>query len=218
MPTTLVDHILQQPHALLIIERAQTALAAERRRQRFYVEVREDQKAEFVNGEMIVHSPVKKRHAAVSGNLYTLLRVHCGRRRLGFVGHEKLLIQLTRNDYEPDVRFFKLDQAALFTDDQSVFPPPDFVVKVRSPGTQARDRGIKFEDDQAHGIEEYWIVNPTEPTVEQYALGDERYARRETFRRGDTVFSGVGAGFAIPVQALTGGAVFAEPPALLSTR
>ncbi|MGB3616577.1 MAG: Uma2 family endonuclease [Catalinimonas sp.] len=129
MAADFTDHLTQRPEAPLIIEHVGQMLAAERRqRERFYEEVREDQKAEFINGEMIVHSPVRKRHATVSGNPFALLRTHCSRRSLGYVGHEKLRVRLTRNDHEPDICFFHAHRAERFTEDQSLFPAPDLVV------------------------------------------------------------------------------------------
>ncbi len=32
------------------------------------------------------------------------------------------------------------------------------------------DRGIKFKDYAAHGVTEYWIVDPHQECIEQYAL------------------------------------------------
>ncbi len=43
---------------------------------------------------------------------------------------------------------------------QSKFPAPDLIVEVLSESTEANDRGIKFEDYAAHGVVEYWIVDP----------------------------------------------------------
>ncbi len=48
---------------------------------------------------------------------------------LGEVGAEKVMIALTRNDYEPDISFFSKEKASKFTDDQMLFPAPDFVVE-----------------------------------------------------------------------------------------
>lgn len=42
---------------------------------------------------------------------------------------EKATIGLTRNDYEPDICFFTAEKAAQFTEDQMIFPTPDFVVE-----------------------------------------------------------------------------------------
>jgi len=61
---------------------------------------------EFICGEIIVHSPVKKRHSELSGRLFHPLDLYVEKNNLGFIGHEKILIALTRNDYEPDSCYF----------------------------------------------------------------------------------------------------------------
>ena len=38
--------------------------------------------------------------------------------------------------------------------------PPDLVVEILSPGTAARDLGLKLEQYEIAGIPEYWIVDP----------------------------------------------------------
>lgn len=64
---------------------------------------------------------------------------------------------------------------ALEKDNQKFFPAPDLIVEVLSKGTEKRDRGIKFQDYQAHEIAEYWIVDPSKKIIEQYALESGRY-------------------------------------------
>ena len=50
------------------------------------------------------------------------------------------------------------------------FPAPDLVVEILSESTKKRDRGIKFVDYAAHGVYEYWIVDPSKKCLEQYVL------------------------------------------------
>ncbi|MGB3589748.1 MAG: Uma2 family endonuclease [Tunicatimonas sp.] len=176
MKETIVDEIMNSPRAPMILEELQQAWAEEQnRRQHFYEEMDEQQKVEFIRGEVIVHSPAKKRHVDVTGHLVQLLKTYCYKHDLGYVGFEKILIQLTRNDFEPDVCFFKNEKAQTFEEDQLFFPAPDLVVEVLSSGTQHRDRGVKFEDYQLHGVEEYWIVDAQQKTIEQYLLEDQQY-------------------------------------------
>ena len=40
------------------------------------------------------------------------------------------------------------------------YPAPDFIAEILSPSTDERDRGIKFEDYAAHGVGEYWLLDP----------------------------------------------------------
>ena len=173
---SIIKAILNLPNAPLILQKINSSLADERKkREQFYNEITEQIKAEYINGEIIVHSPVVKIHNAICGNAYRLLETYAFKHDIGFVGFEMILIQMTRNDYEPDVCFFNKRKSAKFKDDQKFFPVPDLIVEVLSKSTEKRDRGVKFQDYQAHGVTEYWIISPTEKTIEQYILEGEEF-------------------------------------------
>ena len=78
----------------------------QQRRAEFYNWVTPNVKAEFIDGEVVVHSPVRKKHNAISGALYTMMNVYVIKNGLGFVGIEKIMARFERNDYEPDIVFF----------------------------------------------------------------------------------------------------------------
>lgn len=198
----VIDELLQEPALPLLLQRLQAILAQEQeRRQYFYDVITEEQKAEFINGEIVVHSPVKLRHNSVSLSVAQLLRAYVMTHELGYVAHEKLLITLTRNDYEPDVCFFGQTKAQQFLPDQMKFPAPDLAVEVLSPSTAANDHGLKFRDYAIHGVTEYWIVDPTTEMVEQYVLQGEAYELQIKSNSGDLQSIAV-AGFTIPIRAI----------------
>lgn len=199
---SILEPIVSSPKLSLYVQQLQTFLNEEEiKRQRFYNEIREDQKAEFVNGEVIIHSPVKIEHNRASVFLCTLLQTYVSTHRLGFVGHENILTCFSRNDYEPDVCFFSRTKADLFTKGQMKFPPPDFVTEVISPSTEKIDRFDKFTDYAAHGVGEYWIIDPAAETVEKYLLKSGNYELSLKVRTG-MIHSDVIVGFEIPVRAL----------------
>lgn len=198
----VIDELLQEPTLPLILQRLQAILDQEQeRRQYFYDVVTEEQKAEFINGEIVVHSPVKLRHNSVSFAIAQLLRAYVMTHELGYVGHEKLLITLTRNDYEPDVCFFGQAKAQHFLPDQMKFPAPDLAVEVLSPSTAENDRVLKFRDYAVHGVTEYWMIDPAAEMVEQYILQGEAYELRIKSNSGDLQSIAV-AGFTIPIRAI----------------
>jgi len=171
-----LNQILEMPNAAILAERLKSALEVEQqKRRRFYEIVDENKKMEFINGKIVFHSPVKLEHNTATGWLYKLLSTFVAKHRLGFVGIEKILISLTRNDYEPDVCFFGNAKAEKFTRGQMKFPAPDLVVEVLSESTAEKDRTTKFDDYAAHGITEYWIIDPKSETVEQFILQNEDY-------------------------------------------
>lgn len=199
----IIEEIMSNPSAMLIVEQARRTLDVERqRRERFYNEITEYEKAEFINGEVVIHSPVKKEHNDASGKLFRLIDVFVDKHHLGYVGYEKIMVTLSRNDYEPDICFFGQEKAQHFADGQSRFPAPDLVVEVLSPKTSANDRGVKFEDYRAHAVQEYWIVDPVARSVEQYRL-DERQQYELILKSGNgRINSKVIPGFQIRIEAI----------------
>ena len=81
-----LEEILESPELPAIHQALQQRLEAERaRRERFYEEITPEDKAEFINGEVIMHSPALVRHLLVSSRLNNLLSNFARRRRLGQV-------------------------------------------------------------------------------------------------------------------------------------
>ncbi|MBC8155102.1 MAG: Uma2 family endonuclease [Bacteroidetes bacterium] len=201
----LAAQLLESPKAPQIIQQVQAILADElNRRRAFYEWMDEDMKAEFINGEIIVHSLALEKHNAAVMFLGTLLNVFVSERNLGTVRVEKALVELTRNSYEPDICYFGPIKAATIQPDLLYYPAPDLVVEVLSKSTKKNDREVKFEDYAAHGVAEYWIVDPTRQTVEPFTLDadTEAYKALGTFRMGESVSSQSLAGFTIPVKAI----------------
>ncbi len=197
-----VQELLNSPKLALHVRTFNRVLEEERqKREHFYNEVTEYEKAEFINGEIIVHSPVKKRHTEAGKRLLHLLDLYVQIMDLGFLGYEKTLVTLTRNDYEPDLCFFRKEKAQAFTSDQMKYPAPDFIAEILSPSTERRDRGVKFEDYAAHGVGEYWLLDPKAEVVEQYVLKDGQYVLRMKSGSGQIESQAID-GLVIPVRAL----------------
>ena len=136
--------------------------------------------------------------------LATLLNVYVNDQQLGIVRAEKALVELTRNSYEPDVCYFGPEKAATITDDLLYYPAPDFIAEILSKSTEKNDREIKFADYAAHGVSEYWIIDPRRRTVEQHGIDADtgEYELLNTFGIKDTITSHAIAGFTIPVRAV----------------
>lgn len=85
-------------------------------------------------------------------------------------------------------------------------PAPDLIVEVLSRSTTGRDRGIKFEDFAAHGVREYWIIDPVRKALEQYTLdeGTMAFAQAAVLYEdaNDKLTARVVPGFTIPVRAI----------------
>ena len=197
----LADELYRQPDLEEKIGELQQRLKSEQQRRReYYAWLDEDKKAEFINGEIVVHSPVRKRHADATNLITLLLTLFNRKHKLGYVATEKILVQLKRNDFEPDVAFWRREKADAFTEDQLFFPAPDLIVEVLSPSTEQYDRGEKFQDYAANGIQEYWIVDSEKRVVECYELDGATYRERAVISKGQTLQSTAVENFSVPLM------------------
>ena len=203
--TELAAQLLESSQAPRIIQQVQAILVDEQNRRRaFYEWMDEDMKTKFINGEIVVHSPALDKHSSVVMLLGTLLNVFVNARNLGLVRVEKALVELTRNSYEPDICYFGLDKSASISPELLYYPAPDLVVEVLSESTKKNDREVKFEDYAAHGVAEYWIIDPKRQTIETFTIDadTEAYAATGIFKIGQSVSSTVLPNFIIPVKAI----------------
>ncbi len=76
---------------------------------------------------------------------------------------------------------------------------PDLAVEILSPGTAARDRGVKLKAYARFGIREYWIVDPEQKAIEVYRLAGPGYELAKTFAAAETLTSPLLPGFTLPV-------------------
>ena len=196
---SVLENIVKSPKLRIYSKEIDNILIEEqKRRKEFYVTMKEGEKVEFINGEIVFNSPVKLEHNKAGALLFTLLNTFVNKNNLGFVGNEKIMISLTRNDYEPDICFFNRSVSDKFNPKQMQFPAPDFIVEVISPSTEHNDRVIKFEDYAAHGIKEYWIIDPEGKTIEQYLLKNDKYELTLKSDNG-SIKSRTVSGFEIPI-------------------
>ena len=209
----LLTQILDHPTPERVWKKAAAALAEQRKARLAFREwLKPDVKAEFINGEVIMHSPAKRRHNQATHCINTILGIYASVNELGEVSVEKALVGLERSDVEPDVCYWSHEKAASFTDDMNVYPPPDLVVEVLSKSTAGRDRGEKKDAYEADSVREYWIVDPRARTVELYELAKDKHGRmtyhlRDSYGVEEELRSRLLPDFTVPLRA------FFEPTA-----
>jgi Uma2 family endonuclease len=200
----LLEPILHSPQLTEISDLLNERLVEERsRRLQFYAEMTPEMKTEFIDGEVIMHSPARNIHLDATKWILKLMDTYVAVHGLGAVKSEKCLCSFPRNDYEPDIVFFGPAKAAGLLPGTMKFPVPDLVVEVLSESTQERDRGVKFEDYEAHSVQEYWIVDAEAGCVEQYVREGELLQLRMKSSTGELVSQAI-PGFKAPVAACFG--------------
>ena len=140
--------------------------------------VSEENRAEFVDGEVILMSPVSSLHNDIVHFLITLVRLYLEFRPGGRIFGSEFQIRPRHGiRREPDLIYVSKDHA------DRIHPTflagsPDSVWEIVSPESVDRDWRVKFQEYEAAGVPEYWVIDPRNQVVHLYRLGaDGKYAR-----------------------------------------
>ncbi len=104
-----------------------------------------------------------------------------------------------KNVFQPDVIVIlnaHLDRMA----QKKIIGAPDLVVEIASPSTAAFDRLTKYDIYARTGVVEYWIVKPTNRTVEVLVLESGEYRSPGSFSGQATLPSRVIPGLPVRVE------------------
>lgn len=158
---------------------------------------------ELIDGEIIVTPPPLDIHQKRSINVlsFCIQTIKTGELR-----HAPTGIHFEDGfDFEPDIFWIspENDQCSLGPDNRYWLGAPDLIIEILSPSTAYRDRGIKYEIYEKHGVREYWLVDPEAAFIEVYVLADGRFSRLGLFRNGQNFASPV-LNAEIKVDALLG--------------
>jgi Uma2 family endonuclease len=128
----------------------------------------EDTWAEWVNGEVTVFSPASPNHQRLSSFLERVLGNYVQGQGLGEVLSAPLAMQLDQVR-EPDLLFVAAEHLdRLYSG--GLQGPADVVIEIISPESGVRDRGAKFFEYEAGGVQEYWLLDPLRRWAEFYRL------------------------------------------------
>lgn len=131
----------------------------------------ENPHVEWVNRKGVFKSPINEQHAELIVFLLTLLQLFTRERAVGAILSDPFQMK-TGPDLPgraPDILFVanahrkRLKRAYLDG-------PADLVVEIISPDSVARDRGEKYQEYEAGGVREYWLIDPQRKQADFYGL------------------------------------------------
>ena len=150
-------------------------------------EYKENYKYEIINGKLIIQNRLPSRnHCIVSENLHRMfVNYFRGKKCKSYRDDTHLRLDLiekiqkiklpdtNRKDrYRPDIMV--VCDRTIDTID-GIIGAPALVVEVLSFSTMMYDKEIKKNLYALIGVEEYWIVNPFDKSIEIYLLKDNKY-------------------------------------------
>ncbi len=127
-------------------------------------------RADLIDGEILMHSPVNFRHATLLNFVDRLLAAYIEHHDLGRLDRENIAVKLDARDvFIPDLCFFTKEQTQRLLPTHATFPPA-LIVEALSPSTAGRDLGVKFDAYERYGAREYWVLNPQQRDHRFYTL------------------------------------------------
>ena len=135
---------------------------------------------EIINGKAVMMASPTINHIFIAGNIHTLFNVYLrGKRCVPFPDGTTLFLE-SGEEYKPDMMVVCDPDKMKETD--GVHGAPDLAVEVLSPSTARNDKGRKKDAYERCGVREYWIVDPANRAVEQYALENGRFVLLDVYQ------------------------------------
>ncbi|MBV7336905.1 Uma2 family endonuclease [Chloroflexi bacterium TSY] len=127
----------------------------------FLLELDESVHAEWVQGEAVLFMPPGTNHQSTVEFIARLLGNFIEYLKLGKLLSAPYEMKVTpeSNAREPDILFVVTEHLDRI-EEQRLAGPADLVIEVVSPESVRRDHEDKFEEYEAAGIREYWIIDP----------------------------------------------------------
>jgi Uma2 family endonuclease len=130
---------------------------------------------ELVDGEIAVSPSPDFIHSRAEKRLIRILLNHIIDHDLGDLCGDNDTVMTAFDVRRPDIIFYRKDREHLIPHRGALNAPPDLCVEIVSPSSGTIDRVDKFQQYADAGIAYYWILDPSEKTIEGYRLEHGQY-------------------------------------------
>ena len=140
--------------------------------------IREDQKADLLDGVICMASPENIDHNDLVSWLGTVLRQFVEERQLGKVTINRVAYRLSpKNAPEPDLAFVRTERLGIMKKGY-VDGAPDLAVEIVSPDSVSRDYEDQRRRYEEAEVGEYWIIDAEETKATFLVHGAGGYAEK----------------------------------------
>jgi Uma2 family endonuclease len=156
---------------------------------------------ELSEGRLIITPSPTTQHQRIVLKLSYLLFDHVSSYNLG----ELIIAPMDTKLWEgkirqPDIAFMSNDHLDRIT--EQLWGVPDLVVEILSEGTAKIDKEDKYLEYQRAGVQEYWIVDPFNQSIEVYALKNGIYEIFGKWGPGEIAKSKLLDGFKVSINSI----------------
>ncbi len=123
---------------------------------------------QLINGELIMSPAPKPIHQKISRQLFRIIdKATNGKGELLYAPLDLYIDN--KNVYQPDLIYLSEENKKFITH-RGIEGAADLIIEIISPSNGYTDRNQKKSGYQRLGIQEYWIVDPGNETIEIYRL------------------------------------------------
>jgi Uma2 family endonuclease len=131
---------------------------------------------ELLNGELVKKNAPTGKHQFAQSELFYKMMHFVTEKNLGRVFSSPTAVVLSDNDAPlPDLIFLSKAKMKLLDPEWGIMGAPDLVVEIVSPSSYKRDHYDKKKLYAASGIPEYWLIDPSNQSIEVLTLKDGSY-------------------------------------------
>lgn len=173
-----------------------------------YLTWSEDERWELINGVPYNMTPAPTpKHQEVLGELFLLLanwlkKTKCKVYMAPFdvrLVESETVDSLIDKVVQPDITVV-CDPEKI--DERGCAGIPDMIIEILSPSTFKKDLGIKLALYESSGVQEYWVVHPTDETVMVFKLQNNQYGKPTVYSVPDVVPVGLFGDLAIQLESV----------------
>jgi Uma2 family endonuclease len=160
-----------------------------------------NKKIELSEGRLIITPSPTSQHQRIIFRLSNSLGNYILSHNLGEVIISPMDTRLWEGKIrQPDIAFMSNDHLDRIT--EQLWGVPDLVVEILSEGTAKIDKEDKYLEYQRAGVQEYWIVDPFNQSVEVYTLKNGTYEILGISGPGEIAESKLLDGFKVSVDSI----------------
>ena len=152
-----------------------------------------DEMVEIIRGKIFRMSPAPgSLHQKVSRNLCGVAYNYFKNKPCQFFNAPfDVILPKKRKDFMDSDKVVQPDIAVICNSDiiqeKGCFGVPDWIIEILSPHTAKKDIQDKFDLYEEAGVKEYWIIEPSNKTVEVFFLHNDKYQRIKAYTVPDHV-------------------------------
>jgi Uma2 family endonuclease len=158
----------------------------------------EGTRREIIDGVFYLLPQPDWQHQFVSGQLFAALQLWSNSTQAGMANLAPGIVYSKGTAVAPDVVWISREQLrTALQPNGKLNASPELVIEILSPGSENthRDRSIKLDLYSRRGVEEYWIVNWRERTIDAYQRRNDILTFYKIFNENDVLETSLLLGF-----------------------